>query len=117
MKSRKLQFLTFEAVEVTFKVLLWMIGLWSVGTLIEYFAITFLSEDSFIFEWKMKALGVVLSTIFVSFLFIGYVAISKLEYVKTVCKQRGITGEEFFAQGADALQEEWLKIVGARRGG
>lgn len=113
----KLRFLLFDSTKTIAKLAIWLAGILLAVSAVEFAIYTFLLDSDFDPRLIQKAAILFLMLCFVSIIALGYIAVSKLEYIKSVCKQRGITEEEFFAQDAKVLQEEWLRFVEGRRDG
>jgi len=114
---KKTRFLLFGSPITVIKTAMWVGSIMFLGSLAEYIGLTFFLMGEFDLNLIGRISAFVIMASFACALFVGYVAISKLEYVEAYCKERGITEDEFYARDVQQIQEEWLESIAEKKSG
>lgn len=113
--STKFTFLLAGASATIARLAIWLGGIILAVTALEFSIFTLFLEKDFDARWLQKGLALVIMLIFVSIVSLTYVAISKLEHVKSYCKQKVVTEDEFYSRDPRELQKEWLESIAEKK--
>ena len=106
--AKKIIFLIYRAPRTIVKLAIWLIGIITVVTVLEFFIVTTLLEGRFEARWLQKGLALLIMLVFVSVATITQSVISKIEYIKYYCTKNNITESQFFSRNTLEIQKQWL---------